>query len=109
MTSGAEVWMPPCSLGRIHRLATKTTGNRRCMGNDCSLRSLAQQGGNLHASPDSNHLPGGSLADLGDYGLWSALFADSASNTAPLPGVFTGVEEHQSDHAENESYGSAAS
>jgi len=33
------------------------------------------------------------LADLGDYGLWSALFADSASNTAPLPGVFTGVEE----------------
>ena len=79
------------------------------MGNDCSLRSLAQQGGNLHASPDSNHLHGGSLADLGDYGLWSALFADSASNTAPLPGVFTGVEEHQSDPAENESYGSAAS
>jgi hypothetical protein len=52
------------------------TGCRRCMGNDCSLRSLAQQGGNVHPSPDSNHLHG-ALADLGDYGLWSALFADS--------------------------------
>jgi hypothetical protein len=68
--------MRPCRLGKIQRLATETTGCRRCMGNDCSLRSLAQQGGNVHPSPDSNHLHG-ALADLGDYGLWSALFADS--------------------------------